>query len=265
MSDSTTPHSTIPASVPPAAPPARSSGLSIAALAVGIAAFVSAVIPGLSFVAFIPALVAIGLGIAALVSRAGARGAAVAGLVLGPVSLIVAIIVSVAFAASVVTPQSGPAPVEDSPAAEAPVEEPAAPAAEVGTRENPAPAGTVVEITDASGPVWRVELGAANLNAGDVIAAENQFNEPADAGSQYVLVPVTFTYRPGLGNPVGGREHRVRLGRRNDSHGRVGRGTLSGVRDQRAVHGRVGNGEHRRDGPVGEHRERNVGNLGPIR
>ncbi len=108
MSDSTIPEST-PAplapesSTPPVGaaptPVKKPSRLSLAALIVGVVAIVCASIPGLSFIAFLPAFTALGLGIAALVSKAPGRGMAVAGVILGPIALIVAISVSVGFIA----------------------------------------------------------------------------------------------------------------------------------------------------------------------
>lgn len=82
-------------------------GVGLAALIVGIVAMVFAVIPGLCFVAFIPALVALILGIVALAKKHPHRGRALSGVILGTVALIVAIIVSIVFiitaAAEVVT------------------------------------------------------------------------------------------------------------------------------------------------------------------
>ena len=199
MSDNTTPEPVAPAAATPvdgaAVAVTKPSRLPLAALIVGIVAIVCAIIPGLSFVAFIPALTATGLGIGALVSKAPGRGKALAGLILGPVALLVAIVVSVGFIAGGVrstVDQAAPKPVVEAPAAETPKADDTS--AKEGTRTNPAPAGSTVEISDNSGPIWQVQLGAANLDAGDIIAAENQFNSPADAGFQYILVPVTYTY-----------------------------------------------------------------------
>lgn len=85
------------ATLTPPPPPGSKpkSGLTLAALIVGIVAMVCAVIPGLSFIAFLPAFTALGLGIAGLVSKAPGRGKALTGVILGPVALLVAIIVSI--------------------------------------------------------------------------------------------------------------------------------------------------------------------------
>ena len=64
-------------------------------MVVGIVAMVFAVIPGLSFVAFLPAIAAAILGIIALATKKPRRGRALTGVILGPIALIVAIIVTV--------------------------------------------------------------------------------------------------------------------------------------------------------------------------
>ncbi|MFM9877591.1 MAG: hypothetical protein ACKVOG_07050, partial [Rhodoglobus sp.] len=105
MSDSTTPEPTPVPTAPEATPAAvdtapapgkKPSRLGLAAMIVGIVAIVCASIPGLSFVAFLPAITALGLGIAALVSKVPPRGMAITGVILGPLALLVAIVVSVA-------------------------------------------------------------------------------------------------------------------------------------------------------------------------
>lgn len=183
---------------PAGTPAKRKNGVPLAAMILGIIAIVAAIIPGFSFVAFLPALAALIFGIIGLASRSAERGKSLTGVILGPIALLVAIVVSVVFVASSVTPKVDTAP--DTPAAstETSPDKPAKPsesaASEMGTRANPAPFGSQVEISDASGPIWQVTIGAANLNAGDAVAAENQFNDPAPEGFVYVLVPVTFTY-----------------------------------------------------------------------
>ncbi|MEO6532047.1 MAG: DUF4190 domain-containing protein [Pseudolysinimonas sp.] len=88
----------VPAAEPavnaPPAPP--KSGIALAALIVGIVAALFAIIPGPSFGAFVPAILAAVLGIVALTRKTPRRGFALAGIILGAVSLLVAIIVSIA-------------------------------------------------------------------------------------------------------------------------------------------------------------------------
>jgi len=186
-----TPEPTPYAAAPPA--PAKGGALTLWALIVAIVAIVAAIIPGLSFVAWLPAVAATILGIIGLVSKAASRGKAITAVILGPIALLVAIIVSVGtFAAGVSdalpSVSSGSETTVDEPAEEEPE------ATDVGTRENPAPAGSTVVISDNSGETYEISFGKANLDATKAIAAENMFNDKADKGFRYILVPVTFTY-----------------------------------------------------------------------
>lgn len=83
-------------------------------------------------------------------------------------------------------PDSSPMPTEE------PVEEDSL--SEVGTRKNPAPMGTTVIFSDNSGDLWEVTLSDPILNAADIIANENMFNDPAPEGLQYAMVTVTAKY-----------------------------------------------------------------------
>lgn len=60
---------------------------------------------------------------------------------------------------------------------------------ELGTKDNPLPLGTSARIGD-----WEVTVTDVVLNANDLIASTNEFNEPPVEGSQYVLVNVKGKY-----------------------------------------------------------------------
>lgn len=79
----------------------------------------------------------------------------------------------------------------DEPAEREPAEseEPSEPVAEQGSRENPWKAGDQL-ITDD----WELVIGATNLDANDVVAEGNMFNDPPEAGFQYIQVPISVTY-----------------------------------------------------------------------
>ena len=178
----------------PATPPVeakRSNGAGLSALIVGIVAFVFAIIPFLSFIAWLPALAAIILGIVGLVLKHRKRGFALAGLIIGVVAWIVAILVSIAGIAAV-----GTAIDEANDTTVAPTEEGGAPAepeaADAGSRENPVPIGTAIDSQE-----WTVVVNAWNPNGTDIVAAANQFNQPAPAGSTYAIVNYTVTYKGG--------------------------------------------------------------------
>ncbi|MGH3562039.1 MAG: hypothetical protein ACRDTN_09640, partial [Mycobacterium sp.] len=63
-----------------------------------------------------------------------------------------------------------------------------------GSRENPLALGETV-----SSKAWEVTLGVPREAEAD-IAAENQFNDPPEAGMEYWIVPITATY---TGNETG--------------------------------------------------------------
>ncbi|WP_158665574.1 hypothetical protein [Pontimonas salivibrio] len=73
-------------------------------------------------------------------------------------------------------------------------------AEELGSRENPLPIGTAVVLDDGMGGVWEVTLLAPDLEANEVVLAENMFNEDPPEGFQYSLLPVVAKY---LGEETG--------------------------------------------------------------
>ena len=219
MTENTTPDSTPAGSAAPDGSPARdattdtaaappvaaaptaqkpSTALALAALIVGVVAFLCAVIPGLSFVAWVPALVATALAIVALATKRAGRGMSIAAVILGPLALLVAIIVSFGTIAAGLSDALPPTEtkVESATGQGSEESEPEAAPEEnaVGTRANPAPAGSTVVLSDISGEVYEIEFGVPTLDANAIIKAENMFNDPAEKGFQYVILPVTFTY-----------------------------------------------------------------------
>lgn len=62
-------------------------------------------------------------------------------------------------------------------------------AAAAGTRAQPIPVGTPATVGD-----WTIVFDPTVPDAGEVIAAENQFNDPAPAGKQFVMATVHATY-----------------------------------------------------------------------
>lgn len=76
---------------PPA--PQQRRGFGIAAMVVGIISLLLAFIPFIGFISFLLGLVAIGLGIFAVVKRRG-KGQGIAGIITGAVSLVVALVVT---------------------------------------------------------------------------------------------------------------------------------------------------------------------------
>jgi len=90
-----------PAAAPDAPTTTQKNGVGLAALIVGAVAIVFAIVPIVSFIAWLPALAAIILGIIGLVRKNRARAFAWTGLALGVVAWIIAIVVSLAAIAGV--------------------------------------------------------------------------------------------------------------------------------------------------------------------
>lgn len=182
------------------APVKQSNPIGLTALIVAAVAFLFAVVPFLSFIAWLPALAAIVLGIIGLVLKNRKRGLALAGLIVGVVAWIVAIIVSLAGVAGVVnaideelsSTVSPAQPADDAEEAEATPEEGAAEASteDAGSRANPVPLGTVIDSAD-----WTVVVNSFNPDGTSTVSSANQFNSEAPEGSTYAIVNYTVTYK----------------------------------------------------------------------
>jgi hypothetical protein len=194
-----------PASVPGSR---RGKGLAIAALVLGVVAFLGAFIPFVDYVVVVPALVAIVLGIIALVRRSAGRALAWTGLVLGVVGLVLSIVLAVVYtnafisavdesstSAPAATTAAPPTVPEDQGTPAAPSATPAAPSTATGaTADDPLPIGTSVTGRSQGAPQWIVSIGAPTLDATAAVLAANPDNTPPAAGMQYATVPVTAEY-----------------------------------------------------------------------
>ncbi|GAA1945216.1 DUF4190 domain-containing protein [Agromyces allii] len=214
---SVSPYGAAPASThPPAAPPVGSRDpFGLAALVVGLVAVVTAVIPAAVVVAWLPALVAVGLGIAALASKGVTRkGHGLAGLILGVVAFLLAIVVSVAalfWSAS--APIGGSTgdfssglldeALNDPDAADeyVPSEFQVVGGTATGDLDDPFPIGETVEVTNHGEPYYSITVGAPNPDADALVAEENPYNDVAPEGSSYVLVPVTVEFHGDAEDP----------------------------------------------------------------
>lgn len=186
-----------PAATPPVSP-SPGKGLAITALILGIVALLGVAIPILNVFSAILAIVGLILGVIAL-TRASSKGLPLSGTIVSAVALLLSLVFIVVYISSFanVVNEVGndTSVVEEEPTeqeAQPEPEEPAAP--EVGTRENPAPLGTVIEVTEFGEVVYELTMGPSTLDATAAVLAENMFNEAPPAGFQYALVPVTVTY-----------------------------------------------------------------------
>ncbi len=194
-----TPYQQIYAPVqPPYAPEKKGAGLAIASMVLGIIALLLSWVPIINNVAAVVAVVALGLGIPALLRARrgthGGKGMAITGLITSLVAIVV-VILSQAFYASVIDEVERSldeelgsiAPAEGAPSDGAPSQlaeiapEEAAPVSEV------VPLGVPAQVGD-----YQVTVDAVELDADASVAAANDFNEPPTG--QYVLTQLTVTY-----------------------------------------------------------------------
>jgi len=170
------------------------SGLGVAALVIGIVALVGSLVPIVNYATGVVAIVGLVLGIVALVQKNRRKGVAITGTILSGVALLLSVVLAIVYSLAIANGVVGAVPAVGG--AQNPGPDRDAAADEVGSRENPAPLGTTIQIGSTAGMVdWDVTLGAVTLDADDIVADENRFNEPAPEGFQYAMVPVTVVYR----------------------------------------------------------------------
>ncbi|WP_307480963.1 hypothetical protein [Pseudarthrobacter sulfonivorans] len=168
--------------------------LGLIALITAALGFIFACMPGALIVGWILLPIAFVLAIVSLFLKDKPKGMGITALILSIVGTIVGFVVFFAVVGSaadnafgsgdtkVVAP-SGDTAVTDGAAVNTPA------AAGVGTRDNPHPLGSVIESDD-----WRIVVNSVTLAATDAVVAENRFNEPPAAGSEYILVNYSVTY-----------------------------------------------------------------------
>jgi hypothetical protein len=191
-----------PAAVYPVAPVGKKSVLPLLAIIFAGVAFLFAVIPPTSGIAWAFAITAIVLAIVALVKKTQQKGLAIAALIVAPLAWFISVIVFIVSVAAglggISTSRDAPrTPVEQSseqPTAGEPAEEPVeeAPVADGSSLTTPLPAGTTVSVDSWSGK-FDVSFGAINWDATSIIEAENRFNSDPSAGKKYIMVAVTMT------------------------------------------------------------------------
>ncbi|TFD50228.1 DUF4190 domain-containing protein [Cryobacterium frigoriphilum] len=193
--------------------PQSKNVLGLISMIVGIAAFVGAFIPVLNYITGIIAIAGIVLGVLALLKKDKPRKAALTGTITSSVALILSIVLAIVYtgaimkaveeaqggiSASETAPDAGTdagtddtVPSDD--ASDEAVEEPSGD--EVGTRGNPAPLGTLVELSDRTGLQYEITLDTSTLNANEQVAAAYEYNDVAPEGLQYAMISVTAVYK----------------------------------------------------------------------
>lgn len=190
--------------IPPAAPgypgSAQPKSLAVAALAVGIGAFVTGWVPWLGLLLSIAAVT---LAILALVKRQS-KVMAIIGAVLGVLALATGLVMTISFMTFVsdrstaVEGSSPSAGTIETPTAEEPTEAPEAeapaepaPSAD-GSAANPYPQ-PYIAVGVFGGEKYSLTARIIDANAGALVNEWNQFNTPAPTGFKYVIVEMTMT------------------------------------------------------------------------
>ncbi|MCK6210800.1 DUF4190 domain-containing protein [Georgenia sp. EYE_87] len=173
-----------------------SSGLAIAALVVGIISFVLAWVPVVNFVSILGGIAAVVLGVLALRKAnrgvAGGKGMAIAGTVLGGISLVLSIVVNV-FLGVAIDEAINSAESAVAPAVQPAESEGTADEQTVDTEEPAAAAGGALPLGEAAEVGdYTIAVTGLDLDANEAIAAADATN-PAPDG-QYVLAEVSVVY-----------------------------------------------------------------------
>ncbi|MGY1754667.1 DUF4190 domain-containing protein [Blastococcus sp. SYSU D01042] len=176
---------------PQFAPPKKGAGLAIASMVLGIIALLLSWIPIINNLAAVLAVVGLGLGIPAFLrARKGThegRGMAIAGLVTSVVALVV-VIATQAFYSEVIDEVERELDRDVSSAAPDDIVDEDEPSdAQVEESGDVVPLGTPAQVGD-----YEVTVDAVQLDANEVVAGANQFNDPPTG--QYVLATLTVTY-----------------------------------------------------------------------
>ena len=188
-SDASAPVTSAPMAPTAPGPAQNLKGFALAALIVGIVAFMVGLVPVLGIILGAGAAA---LGTIALVKKQP-KGLAVTGLALGGVALLVSLSTTIALGAGLssladLTGTAVSEPAEPDAPAEAGEANSEEPASAVGTRDNPAAIGSEITSDD-----WTVVVNSY-LADGSAVVAANGYNDPAPAGSHYVVVNYTVTY-----------------------------------------------------------------------
>lgn len=171
-------------------PPARPQGLAVAALVLGIAAFVSAWIP---FLGLLVALVGAVIGVMALVRRQP-KGLAVTGTVLSGLGLVWALVVTISLSALIWTAPSSFDDAETSPESSAPTDDgfdSLGPESGPGSLDDPLPLPYVSGT--AAGDDYSVDARLVSDDATDEVVGWDTYNGVGITGSRFVLVEMTVT------------------------------------------------------------------------
>src|SRR6476620_2652302 len=179
-----------PSPLQPQMPARQSNSVGLVALILSIIGFVFVCIPGALIVGWVLLPAAFILSIVGLCLSGKSKGTSIAAVIIAIIGVIVGAVVFFAIVADGLHDAFGKSEFGKSdlsaPSSTSTIR--SGESNQAGSRENPFPIGQSVYNEE-----WQVTLSAPH-EAVAVIAAENQFNDPPDAGMEYWVVPVTATY-----------------------------------------------------------------------
>ncbi|GAA4116876.1 DUF4352 domain-containing protein [Enteractinococcus coprophilus] len=184
-----------------AQPPKQRNVIGLIALVTAIVGAVFALIPGAMILGWILLPIAFILSIVSLFMKNQKRGQGIAALIISIVGTFIGMIVFIGVVGSAVDEAFNEETQIQSPIDGAEMQEPedivvdedaaesADADAEDGTRANPLAIGSTISDSE-----WEVTINSVDLDATDVIMAENPFNEAPADGNVYIMVEVSATY-----------------------------------------------------------------------
>lgn len=161
------------------APVKRNNTIGLIALIASIIGFVFACIPGALVVGWVLLPIALILGIVGVCQSGMSKGTSIAAIIVSILGIVVGVVVFFAVVGNAFSDASNKpnlTATSAAPGAQATTSTRASSSNEQGSRENPFPIETPV-----TSPEWQITLGPPQ-EAGLQIAAENQFNDPPEAG-----------------------------------------------------------------------------------
>lgn len=179
----------------PKEPAKQKNTLGLIALIIAIIGTIFGCIPGAMMVGWILLPIAFILSLVSLFQKGKKHGTGITALIITVVGTIVSIIVSLAVVVTAVddainedTTITDADENEDS-SDDEDDDDAAEESSEEGGRGNPLDLGQSVESGD-----WKVTVNSVDFDASEAIQAENEFNEAADEGSQYIMANLTVEY-----------------------------------------------------------------------
>ena len=178
--------------------PSRFNVLGLISLILGSLAFLFGVSFGwIPFVGFLPivlALVGLVLGIVGLIVKNKGKGLAIAGTIVSGVALIASALITVVMLIAFSSLQGL---ADDWGSDDPSITQPDGDEVDggVGSIDQPAAIGDTITFSDFAGAdEWQVVVGQPTLDATADVVAADEFNSAPAEGSQYVVVPLDYTY-----------------------------------------------------------------------